>query len=53
MSFQKPEKDFGEGPVRPSHHLDTLDATNNFPENPQNPHNLDLAKGRLFGESLL
>lgn len=54
MSFQKPEKDFGEGPVRHNHsqlHAWKLELTS-MVENPQDPHHPHLAQGRLAREGL-
>lgn len=53
MSYQKPEKDFGEGPVRTNTPVRKRpNADKNISENPQNPHHLDLPQSAVFRESL-
>jgi hypothetical protein len=60
MSFQKPEKDLGEGPVRcrTRYLLATKEVLRSQLimiqniENPQDPHHPDLAQGRLSREGV-
>jgi hypothetical protein len=57
MSYQKPEKDFGDGPVRlqtGAISIAQLGSHSNklHPENPQNPHHFDLQESSGSREGL-
>lgn len=55
MSYQKPEKDYGEGPVRiPAVYLplNKTDCLFGWTENPQDPHHTHFSQSSVSGEGL-